>query len=372
MRTRPRASSSQQRSIVRDLLIVAAIAAGIWLMHRLERIVLVLILAMFFAYVVAPLVDLAQRPVRVSGRRRCLPRAAAIAVVYLAIASTAAAAAAFLWPRAAQQLHSAIVNGPTYVESLRRWEHGWTRYYERLRIPIELRHSIDQAVLGAGDAALGYARGSLSTLIAVVSDIPWLVLVPVFAFLLLKDAAGMRRTLIMGLPHRFQLAGHRLFEELNRTFASYIRAQLIASVVIGTVCGLGFALLGSPYAILLGVLAAVLEFIPLVGPLLVAVVAIVMAALHAPLFACWTAAFLGVVRIVEDYVIYPRLIGRAIRLQPLAVILAVLTGAELGGIAGMFIAVPSLALMTVVWRHARGWNDPSAVARQTSPAEPLP
>ncbi len=232
--------------------------------------------------------------------------------------------------------------------------------YERLRIPPELRHSIDQAVLGAGDAALAYARGSLTTLIAVVSDIPWLILVPVFAFLLLKDAAGMRRTFIVALPQRFQAPGRRLFEELNRTFAAYIRAQLIASVVVGTVCGAGFALLGRPYAVLLGVLAAVLEFIPLVGPLLVAVVAIVMAALHAPLLALWTAAFLGVVRVVEDYVIYPRLIGREIRLRPLAVILAVLTGAEPGGIAGMFVAVPSLALVTVVWRHARGWSDPSA------------
>jgi predicted PurR-regulated permease PerM len=372
MRTTPPTSSSQRRSPVRDLLIIAAVVAGIWLVHRLVRIVLVLILAMFFAYVIAPLVDLAQRPVRLSGRRRHLPRAAAIAAVYLVLAGGAAAAAALLWPIAAQQLHSAIVNGPTYTESFRGWEHGWTRYYDRLRIPIELRHSIDQAVLGAGDAALAYARGSLSALIAVVSDIPWLILVPVFAFLLLKDAAGMRRTLLMALPHRFQLPGHRLFEELNRTFASYIRAQLIASVVVGAVCGVGFALLGSPYAVLLGALAAVLEFIPLVGPLLVAVVAMVMAALHAPLLALWTAAFLGVVRVVEDYVIYPRLIGRDIRLQPLAVILAVLTGAELGGITGMFVAVPSLALIAVVWRHARGWNDPSAGTGQISPAEPRP
>ena len=365
-------SSSQHRSIVRDLLIIAAIVAGIWLMHRLVRIVLVLIMAMFFAYVIAPLVDLVQRPVRLSGRRRQLPKAAAIAVVYLVLAAGAAATAALLWPSAAQQLHGAIVSGPAYTESFRKWEHGWTRYYERLRIPTELRYSIDQAVLGGGDAALAYARGSLTTLIAVVSDIPWLILVPVFAFLLLKDAAGMRRALIMALPHRFQLPGHRLFEELNRTFASYIRAQLIASVAVGTVCGVGFALLGSPYAVLLGVLAAVLEFIPLVGPLLVAVVAIVMAAFRSPLLALWTAAFLGVVRVVEDYVIYPRLIGREIRLQPLAVILAVLAGAELGGIAGMFVAVPSLALVTVVWRHARGWNDPSAGTGQVSPADPLP
>jgi predicted PurR-regulated permease PerM len=347
---------SQSRAILRDLLIVAAVGAAIWVAHRLGRIVLVLILSMFLAYVIAPLVELVQHPVSLRGRSRRLPRGAAIAVVYALLAGVIAAGAAILWPGAAQQLDDAIVSVPIYTESFRVWEHGWTRYYERLRIPLELRHSIDQSVLGAGDAAVAYARGSLLALIGVLSDIPWLVLVPVLAFLLLKDAAAIRRTILMALPHAIQLRGHRLFEEMNLTLAAYVRAQLIACVVVGTLCGIGFALLGSPYAILLGVLAAGLEFIPLIGPLVVAVVAVVIAALHDPMLAIWTAVFLTVLRGVQDYVIYPRLIGRNIHLHPLVVILAVLAGVELDGIAGIFIAVPVVALITVVGRHWLEWR----------------
>jgi predicted PurR-regulated permease PerM len=193
-------------------------------------------------------------------------------------------------------------------------------------------------------------------LIGVLSDVPWLVLIPVLAFLLLKDAAGMRRTVITALPHRVRLRGHRLFEELNAMLAAYVRAQLIACVLVGTLCGIGFALIGTPYAILLGVLAAALEFIPLIGPIFVAFVAVVLAALHDTNVAIWTAVFLAVLRVVEDYVIYPRLIGRDIHLHPLAVILAVLAGVELGGIAGIFIAVPVVALVTVVGRHWLEWR----------------
>ena len=361
------------RSLLRDLLVVAAIGAGIWFVHRLGRLVLVLVLAMLVAYLIAPLVDVAQRPVVLRGRRRHLPRGAAIAVVYVALVGAAGAGAAVLWPGAAQQLHNAIANGPGYTESLRAWEHGWTRYYERLRIPPELRQSIDQSVLGAGDAVLAYARGSLMTLIGIASDLPWLALVPVLAFLLLKDATGIRRSLLLALPSRFRLACHRLLEDLNRTLASYIRAQLIASLAVGTVCGIGSALLGSPYTILLGVLAAVLECIPLVGPFVVAAVAIVMAALHAPVLGLWTAVFLGVVRVVEDYVIYPRLIASVLPLHPLAVILAVLTGAELGGIAGMFLSVPTVALLTIVGRHIRAWVDGERAAADPAPlAVPAP
>jgi predicted PurR-regulated permease PerM len=359
--------ASQSRAILRDLLIVASVGAAIWVAHRLGRIVLVLVLAMFFAYVIAPLVELLQHPVSVRERSLRLSRGVAIAVIYLVLAGGIAAVTAVLWPSAAGQIDHAIANAPRYTESFRLWERGWTRYYERLRIPLELRHSIDESVLGAGDAAVAYARGSLLALIGVLSDVPWLVLVPVLAFLMLKDAAAIRRTLLLALPHRIQLRGHRLFEELNATLAAYVRAQLIACVVVGGLSGIGFALLGNPYAVLLGVMASVLEFIPLIGPMVVAVVAVVIAALHDPVLAVWTAAFLTVLRVVEDYVIYPRLIGRDIHLHPLVVILAVLAGVELDGIAGIFIAVPVVAVATVAGRHWLEWRGRDAEAELLEP-----
>lgn len=346
----------QSRALLRDLLFVAAVGASLWVAHRLGRILLVLALAMFFAYVIAPLVDRLQRPVFVLGRTRRLTRGAAIAVVYLVLAGAAGAGTAALWPSATRQLDEAIASGPMYTEEFRVWERGWARYYGRLRIPVELRHSIDESVLGAGDAAAGYAHGSLLSLVGVLSDIPWLMLVPILAFLLLKDATAIRRTLVTALPHRVRLRGHRLFEELNATLASYVRAQLIACVIVGTLCGIGLAALGNPYAILLGVLAAVCEFVPLIGPIVVATVAVGIAALHDPMLAVWTAVLLAVVRVVEDYVIYPRLIGSNIDLHPLVIILAVLAGAELDGIAGVFIAVPLVALTTVAARHWLEWR----------------
>ena len=360
---------SPSRAILRDLLIVASVGAAIWVAHRLGRIVIVLVLAMFFAYVIAPLVELLQHPIPFKTRSRRLPRGLAIAAVYLVLAGILAAGTALLWPSAAAQIDKAIASGPVYTESFRVWEHGWTRYYERLRIPLELRHSIDQSVLGAGDAAVAYARGSLLALIGVLSDVPWLVLVPVLSFLMLKDATVIRRTILTALPHHVQLRGHRLFEELHATLAAYVRAQLIACVIVGVLSGIGFALLGNPYAILLGVLAAVLEFVPMIGPFVVAFVAVVIAGLHDPMLAVWTAVFLTVLRVVEDYVIYPRLIGRDIHLHPLVVILAVLAGVELDGIAGIFIAVPVVAVVTVAGRHWLEWRGRDAESELTVPVE---
>ena len=108
-----------------------------------------------------------------------------------------------------------------------------------------------------------------------------------------------------------------------------------------------------------------------------------MAAVQSPVLALWAIAFLGVLRIVQDYVVYPRLIRRGLSLHPLAVIVAVLAGAELGGIAGVFLAVPAVAVVSVVIRHVLAWRaedvplsssrspvDVTRFARDTEPETP--
>jgi predicted PurR-regulated permease PerM len=347
---------SQTRTVLQIVLIIVAVALGFWTLHRLASVVFVLLLAALFAYVVAPLVELVGRPIRIAGRPRRLSRAAAVALVYVLIAAGVSGGAALLLPSATEQVNDIVARAPAYSASIVSWEHGWSRYYERLRIPRELRQGIDQSALAAGEGAVQSIQGSLLAVVGSLSYLPWLLLIPILAFFLLKDAATLRRTLIKALPHDGQLRWHRLFEELNAALAAYTRAQLLACVLVGVFCGVGFAILGIPYPVVLGVLAGVLEFIPLVGPLVLAAVAATIAALHAPMLAVWAIGFLVIIRLIEDYAIYPRLIRRSIHLHPLAVILAVLAGAELGGLAGMFLAVPTAAIASVIYRHWREWR----------------
>jgi predicted PurR-regulated permease PerM len=341
----------------RFILIVFAVAVGALLLYRLERVVLVLILAMFFAYLIAPLVDFAELRLRTVGTPPRLSRGVAIGIVYVLLSGITWAGAAILLPTVSQQFHDAALRVPGYTQSLRTWEGAWSRSYERLRLPIEVRRRIDQSLLDAGDRVIEDMRQSLVAGFGVLSYLPWLVLIPVLSFFLLKDAESLRQFVLDALPEPFRGRGYRLFEELNTTLAAYIRAQLLACLLVGSICGVGFAVLGVPYAALLGVLAGALEFIPLVGPLLIAVIAGIVAALHAPILALWSTGFLTIVRVIEDYVIYPRLMGHGIHLHPLAIIVAVLAGVELGGVAGIFLAIPAVAALLVAWRHGLGWLD---------------
>jgi predicted PurR-regulated permease PerM len=353
---------------LRVLLVVVIAAAGLWVLHQLGRVILLLVVTLFFAYLIAPLVDFARRPVTIAGIERRLSPALAIAIVYVGILITLSAGATIMLPRLTRQASQALSQAPVYASSLRAWEHRWAGYYDDADLPAEVRQSVDRSVAGAGDAAIEYARGSLIVLVGGLAYLPWLVLVPVLAFFVLQDADAFRRALLDALPPRLRTRGHQLSEDLNATFAAYIRGQILACALVGTLCGGGFALLGMPYPALLGVFAGILEFVPLVGPLLIATVAVVIAALQMPWLAVWVGGYLVIVRVVEDYVIYPRLIGRGVHLHPLAIVLAVLAGVELGGFTGVLVAVPFVALASVAVRHWTQWQRAQPVTQRGAAA----
>jgi predicted PurR-regulated permease PerM len=352
--------------VLRVLLITTAFVIALWALYQLASLVFVLILATLVAYVMAPLVERAEGSFEIAGRRRQLPRWGAVSLVYILIGGGLFAAAVVLLPSASQQVGDMVVRAPAYAQSVVTWEHGWTRYYDRLRMPLELRHAIDQSALAAADAAQTAVRRSSLAVVGAFSNLPWLLLIPILAFFLLKDASSLRVAVLTALPRQHQLRSHRLLEDLDTTVAAYIRAQLLACLAVGGLCGLGFAVLGVPYPILLSVLAGVLEFIPLVGPLLLAVVAAILAALRAPMLVFGVLAFLIILRFVEDYAIYPRLMRHGLRLHPLSVIVAVLAGAELGGVPGIFLAVPTVAVSSVVFRHWMEWRTALASAGMES------
>jgi predicted PurR-regulated permease PerM len=325
-------------------------------LYRLTYVLLVLVLSTLFAYVIAPLVRVVCRPVGIAGRKRALPRGFAIALVYGLIAAGVWAGGVLVLPSVSEQVQDVVTSAPGYTQSIVTRERGFTRYYQRLKMPAELRNTIDRAAVESVDAVTASARGALLSLVAALTYAPLLVLIPILAFLLLKDAPSLLPRALDLLPPGRRERGLRLIEDLNATLAAYIRAQLVACVLVGTICGVGFALLGVPYALLLGVLAGVLEFIPLVGPFALAVVATVTAALHGPGLVLWVVVGLAAFRMVHDYMIYPRLVGHTLDLHPFGVVVAVLAGAELGGVAGLFLAVPVAAILSVIVRHWLLWN----------------
>jgi predicted PurR-regulated permease PerM len=350
------ASWSQMRTILRVMVMALAVAATMWLLYALRGVILLVVLAIFFAYLVAPLVEFACRPLTVRGRAPVMPRGLAIGVVYLLISGSLAVAAALLLPLIGTQITQLAQEAPSYLDLARSRALAWTTSYEEYRLPAAVRDAINNSVTHTVEISGKYLTEGLGNfLIQLLGYLPWLMLIPILAFFLLKDSASFRAIALQTLPRgRWRWRGRELLRDINATLAVYIRAQLIACLLIGTVCTIGFYVIGVRYGLVLGIVAGLLEFIPLVGPLVVALIAALIASFYSIKQALGVVVFLGMVRIVHDYVIYPRIIGHGIPLHPFAVIVAVLCGAALAGVPGIFLAIPTVAIMSVGYRH---WLD---------------
>ena len=168
---------------------------------------------------------------------------------------------------------------------------------------------------------------------------------PILAFFFLKDVNLYRVSLLRIVPSgKWRARVEKVLFDVNKTLAAYTRAQLISCVFIGLVCTIAFYIIGLDYAVLLGIMAGIFEFVPLIGPLTFAIVATTLALLESPWQAFYVAIFWRLLRLTHDYVTYPRIIREGIHLHPLAVILSVLAGEQVAGIAGVFISIPVVAL----------------------------
>ena len=327
------------KALLGALITILSVAGLLWLGYALRAIALLVVLAILFAYVLAPLVARCEAAFRWRGRHRGMSRSGAIATVYLSLIAITASAIYLLVPRIAHQLGA-----------------------------------LDQALSQGIESAHQHIREGLLAAAGLFVFLPWLVLIPVIAAFLLNDAPAFRSSVLTLLPEgRVRWRGREFFEDVNQTIAHVVRAQLLSCLIIGLACTLGFLILGVPFALLLGVGAGLLEFVPLAGPLTVMVAAGLIAGTHSTQLGVYTVLFLVLLRAVQDNVIYPRLIASGIKLHPLVVILALLCGVELAGVVGLFLAIPITAFLSVSYRHLRRqWRGNGLLAEMLEAREPEP
>jgi predicted PurR-regulated permease PerM len=216
-------------------------------------------------------------------------------------------------------------------------------------------------VLGpAAEAAEGRIRNQLGELAAAVpkfgmgmlaasTNLIYLVVVPIVAFFMLKDGAGLRDGLLGMIPSETsRTEASRTVCEIQDLLSRYMRALLVLCSVVLLVFSAVLSALGVPYALLLASIAFLCEFVPVAGPLTALIVIVAVTALSGYPHALWVFAFLAGFRMLQDYVISPKVMGRGVEIHPLWIIFGVFAGAELAGIAGVFLSVPAMAVIRLL------------------------
>ena len=349
-------SSPSARSIVRVVLIVLLLLAVkdilVFVLTSLTNLLFMIVLAILLAYLINPLVRTIQRPFQQGRFAGTMPRPAAIGFAFLLVFGAFAVAIGLLSPRVSEQAKTFVTNIPTYTTALQSNIYDFNRRLDRMRVSDSLQTQINDGINRALDSIGVSVTNFLGAAAISLTYLPWLLLIPILSFFFLKDAQFFRLVLLRMFPiGDWRSRVDAILSDVNDTLTAYTRAQLISCLWIGVVCTIGFYVLGNNYALLLGVLAGLFEFVPIIGPLALAIIAIIVAGFESGLQAALTALFLAILRILQDYVVYPRIVREGIHLHPLAVILSVLAGEQVAGIPGVFIAIPLVALGTVLHKH---------------------
>ncbi len=319
------------------------------IIHFIERIgviFMIIVGAIFFAYLVYPLV-------RWLNTR--LPLIFAILIVYAMIAAVLVVGLMYLIPAVTAETMTLARDWPSIQERIAAFVRN---PHDGLlsRAPAVLR---DQLALVPGEIARwlethgATAAGSaLIVLVGTASVIGACVVIPILGAYLLSDSETAKRFFMGFIPSQRRESALQLLSELERVIGGFIRGQLLVGASVGTLIALGLWLVGEPYAILIGVLAALLDFIPYIGPVIALVPALTVAVVAGGLPLALKALIVFILaNQAEGHIIAPNIVSRTIQLSPSAVVIAILIGGDLYGIVGMFIAVPVAGIIRVLLLH---------------------
>ncbi len=296
--------------------------------------------AIFFAYMLSPIVGLCERFIR---KRRGL----ALAIVYCALIGVLVLLGFQLIPALAGQAISLATRLPNLVSAGTITKLPLPRALEPLReqvIPI-----LNRAATNLESHVVPFLQRAGSKVLSGLGELIPVVLVPILAFFFLKDARSIRMALLASFSRHLRPTVDKILIDIHLVLRNYIRALVMLAIFSFCAWTIFLSLMHYPYELLLAGVSAVLEFIPVVGPAVALLILLTVCLVTGSNGLLWIIVFWGAFRLLQDYVLSPYLMSSGIELHPLLVLFAVLAGDALGGVPGVFFSLPVLAILRVVY-----------------------
>ncbi|MEY2413617.1 MAG: hypothetical protein QOD84_2223 [Acidobacteriaceae bacterium] len=330
---------------IRVLLTVMLFVIVLGFLYVAHHTLVAFLFAVFFAYLVDPAVSRVEKWTH--------GRGLSIAVIYFLLVILLSTFFFFVGPQIAREAQRLSESMPALLERV-----GTGQIAEQ----IGAKHGWSLRTIQQAKAFLASHRNDLLDIgkrvgfrIAELAQQSWLlVAVPILAAFFLKDGRNFSEVALSFAhtrPQREFLQG--VLDDLNQMLAQFIRAQLTLAALSLVIYVSFMELMRLPYALVLGTAGGLMEFIPVVGPLVAAVLIVGVALLMS--YSHWLVliVFLGAWRLIQDYIVSPRIMGKSMELHPLAAIFGVLAGVEIAGVLGVYLSIPVMASLRIVWRRWR-------------------
>lgn len=335
----------------------ALVIAGLYGVYLVRTTLLVMLIAVLFSYLIYPLFVLAQR--RVGGR---IPRTPLLCLVYLVVVALVVLAVGLFGNQVAEQATTLAHQLPTLLDP--------ATLEKRLPLPglleplrARLAGFLRGMLQGGSAEAMPFMRNVGAGLMHLAGNLIYIVVVPILSFLMILQAPVFDGLLVTMSHRRNGAFWTDVLHGLNTVLSSYVRALALLSLATLLTYGIVLSLLTVPFALLLAGVAAVLEVIPVLGPLVAATAIVGVALFSGYEHVGWVIAFITAYRIFQDYMLNPYLMSEGVDVPPILVVFGLLAGEELAGVSGIFLSVPFLAAVRMVGMQVRLHR-----AKITSPA----
>jgi predicted PurR-regulated permease PerM len=335
------------KQVARAVWTVGVVAGVMYCLYAIRTTLLVLVFAVFFSYLVYPLVELTQR--RVGPRAS---RGMVIAVVFAVVLGMITLAVLAFGSRIAEEASGLGQQLPRLLDP--------ATLARRLPLPefmepfrIRLASMVRDMLRYGGSQALPAAQQIGSSVVQAATNLIYIVVVPILSFLLVRQAPAIKRQLLSLTTGSQWLFWAGILEDMNLLLSRYVRALLLLSLATLVVYSIVLSLLSAPFGLLLAGLAALLEVIPVFGPLAGAIAILAVAIFSDYQHLLWLFIFFVFYRVFQDYVLNPYLMSEGVEVSPVLVVLGLLAGDELAGVAGIFLSVPFLAAAKIVFSRLR-------------------
>ncbi len=343
---------------LRRILILAGIALILWVLYLLKPVVVPFVAAFLIAYLFSPLVNVLHR----IGLARWL----SISIVFIGIGIVVTLVMWYLVPLVWQQLMYARDSIPAGIHWINYTFLPWLSDSFNL-VPMEIdTDQISSVVMDY--VQTNYSADSIQAMLLKLAQSGLnfiqiggtIVLIPIIAFYFLLDWDRMLDSLRRLIPRPYEKTTLTIVSECHSVLGAFVKGQFLVMVLLGVVYAVGLQLIGLEIGLIIGMIAGLCSIIPYLG-FAVGIIAAVIATFFQFGIDWWQLVLVGIVfmvgQAVEGYILQPFLLGDKIGLSPVAVVFAVLAGAQLAGFLGMLIALPVAAVIVVLLRHIREYYE---------------
>jgi predicted PurR-regulated permease PerM len=334
------------RTILAIFGIVLAVAALLQVLWLARQVLTWIFVAIFLALALNPAVEWLQR----HGLRR---RGAAAGVTYVAAIAFIAGMSALFIPTLVDQVNDFVRAIPDYVDDLTKGRGRLGFLQTKYHVVDKVRDAVEE---GGATRLLGLSGTALAVTKSVITLIVATVTIAFMTFFMLLEGPTWVERFYGLLPEEKRPRWRAVGYDIYRTVGGYVFGNLLISVVAGTGTAIVLYIIGVPYSVALGLVVAILDLIPLAGATIAAILVGTVAFLTSITAGIVVVVFFIVYQQLENHILQPLIYGRTVQLSPLAVLIAVLIGAELGGILGALAAIPVAGTIQVLlrdWLRAR-------------------